>query len=666
MKRTFIIAVLSVLFTSIATAQELKDKMYFDKDWNVTTNAKDAAFYRLYNASDKSAGRKPYKDYYISGKLQGEGFIVWHDGEMIDDGPQKNYHENGKLHQTWTMKLGKMEGENYHYYENGNLKYMATYIDGKRNGKCNQYDSTGTLYRTYNYKNNSLDGKQTQYLSGELDLEDFFDNGVMQKEIIYSDGKIRRIFALVSRQDTTFIANDTWFLREDEDSLIWKRSVDKIYDFDPSIWEYPFQMHYAYLTDFTYDEEQNIASYGAISEQHGKFQTFDRQGRIIKDGQYSHDQKVGIWKYYVYNQNCYYTDDYDNKDEVTHYYTLDNKPFTGIFSQYENDGVKIVLNIKNGIRCGQYTAYHYDEGELIMKYFGNYDNAGQLDGYFHAEMSFDGEWKTVDFSNYKHSVKHGEWRTIANDSIIFKNYNNGELDGEYQIRIVNSREDYALPKDSLWHCITRGAYKNGLRTGHWWQITDSRFEQNQKEGDYIDGKAEGEWIFYGPYSPNGYLVMRQIDAIINFHNGMKEGKATTFKDKSNAPFKDSVDIIAYFKNDELDGSYEKHDNDGNIIEKGNNANGKRIGEWTFTYYDENCYKVINYDNKPTTAWFYTLNGKTFSGTHSEPYEKEYDDDPDTLVFTIKKSYIQQVEFIDSETGKVIQTSKFKNGLPKEE
>ncbi|MBQ3655909.1 MAG: hypothetical protein II956_03550 [Bacteroidales bacterium] len=639
MKRTFIIAVLSVLFTSIATAQELKDKLYFDEDWNEIEDANEAAYYRLYNADDKSEGRKPYKDFFINGKLQGEGFIVWRGGEMLDDGPQKNYHENGKLRQTWTMKMGKMEGENYHY------------------------DTTGTLHRIFNYKNDELDGKQTQYFRGEVDLEDYFVNGVLQKEITYIDGKIRRIFALVSRQDTTFVANDTWYYREDEDSLIGKNSVDKIYNFPPSTWEYPFSMHFVHISDFSYDEETNKASYGAISEYHGKFQSFDRQNRIIKDGQYSYGEKVGIWKTYDYSQNYYYTYDYDNNNDVTRYYTLDNKPFTGKVTTYEADGVKIDLNIKDGIRCGQYIAYHYDDdGEVIGKYYGNYDNAGQYDGYFHAEMFIDGEWKTVDFSNYKHGVEHGEWRTIANDSIIFKNYNNGELDGEYQICTINSREDYAKSKDSLW-TLTHGYYTTGKRSGHWWITISRKWQLNQREGNFVEGKAEGEWIFYTTYTPDGYIGMQQIDAIINFHNGQKEGKAVTFKNKSNAPFKDSIDIVAYFKNDELDGAYERHDNDGNIIVKGNYSGGEEIGVWTYSYPNENIYQTRNYDNQNVPDRFYTLDDKPFTGKHTETYEKEDGDEYDTIVITIKNSLIQQVESIDSETGKVIDTKKFKKGLP---
>ena len=663
MKKTFIIAVLSVLFVTIAAAQNLNDTIYFDKDWNIIEDKNEAAFFRLYNAADKSDGLKPYQDYYINGTLQGEGYFVWCNGEMETEGEQKCYFENGKLKAHWGKRNGKFDGKSIHYYQNGNLECQAFYIDGVPEGEFKKYDSTGNLSDVYNYKKGILDGKQTQYLDGKVDLEDYFVDGVMQKEIRYSNGKIRRIFTLVSRQDTTFIANDTWFLREDEDSLIGKRSTDKIYNFDPSIWEYPFQMFYVDQADFYYEDGKY--GYGAISEYHGKFQKFDRQDRIITDGQYSHNEKTGKWTKYLYDQNCYYTDDYDN-DVVRHYYQLNNKPFSGIVTIPEPTDGKTELNIKNGIHCGPYTVYRYDNGELFMKYYGNFDENGKEDGYFHAEMQFDSEWKTVDFSNFKHGVKHGEWREMQGDSIIFKNYNNGELDGEFQIRITNSREELAKEKDSLWHVVTSGTFKNGKRTGHWWIVLDRHFEQKAKEGDYVDGKAEGEWIFYTPYSSDGYVVESQIGTILNYHDGQINGKFTRFKNKSNAPFKDSVDVIMFFTNDEADGSFEQHDNDGRIITKGNYFYGDKTGAWIYTYYDEKCYKVVNYSAEASPNRFYTLTGKPFTGKHTETCEKDEDYGYDTVIFTIKKSYIQQVEFIDSETSTVIETVKFKDGLPIEE
>lgn len=661
MKKHILIAVIIAAFTNICTAQQLKDKVYFDEDWNVIADASKASYYRLYNANDKSTGLKPYKDFYINGILQGEGYyskISKIDGEIdfIEEGEQKNYYESGKLREKWYKKNGEMHGEDIMYYENGNLMYQTYYENGKPNGKYTKYDSTGTIDRVFNYKHGILDGKQVQYAPdnrAEIWKEDYFNNGLMQKEITYLDGKVRKIFTLISRTDTNFVANETWFYREDEDSLVGKKSVDMVYDFDPEIWRYAFQMYYVETANFN----------NAISEYHGKYQSFDRQNRILTDGQYFYGEKTGKWTNYLYDQNCYYIDDYDDINAVRHYYQLNNKPFSGHVTISEPADGKTELNIKDGIHRGPYTVYRYDNGELFMKYYGNFDENGKEDGYFHAEIEIDGEWKTVDYSNFKHGVKHGEWREIQGDSIIFKNYNNGKLDGKVKIITVNSRDEFALPEDSLWHIITDGHYTNGSRSGHWWKVTDRQWEQEQMEGNYENDEREGEWIFYTSYTPDGYIAMSQIDAIANYHNGKLHGKLTEYKNKTNAPFKDSINIITYFKDGMQHGSYEKHDNDGNIIVKGNYLNDKRVGEWTYKYFDENCYLIVNNDDESVPDRFYTLNGKPFTGTHTQQYEKDDDEDYDKIVFTIQKSLIQQVEFIDSATGKVVHVNKYKNGFP---
>ena len=666
MKKHILIAVIIAAFTNICTAQQLKDKVYFDEDWNVIADASKASYYRLYNANDKSTGLKPYKDFYINGILQGEGYyskISKIDGEIdfIEEGEQKNYYESGKLREKWYKKNGDMHGEDIMYYENGNLMYQTYYENGKPNGKYTKYDSTGTIDRVFNYKHGILDGKQVQYAPdnrAEIWKEDYFNNGLMEKEITYLDGKVRKIFTLISRTDTNFVANETWFYREDEDSLVGKKSIDMIYDFDPQIWKYAFQMFYVEQADFYYDDGKY--GYGAISENHGKYQEFDRQGRIITDGMYSHDKKTGKWNKYLYNQNCYYTDDYDN-DAVRHYYQLNNKPFSGLVTIPEPADGKTELNIKNGIHCGKYTVYRYDNGELFMKYYGNFDENGKEDGYFHGDVEFNGEWKTVDYSNFKHGVKHGEWREIQSDSIIFKYYNNGILDGDYRICTVNTRDDYSLPKDKLW-CITKGNYKNGCRSGHWWIVTDREWQLEQMEGNYENDEREGEWIFYTSYTPDGYIAMSQIDAIANYHNGKLHGKLTEYKNKTNAPFKDSINTITYFKDGMQHGSYEKHDNDGNISVKGNYSNGKATGVWTYTYSTEKIYRISNPDDDNIPDRFYTIDGKPFTGTHTETFERDDDSDYDTVVVTVKNSLIQQVDFIDSATGKVIYTNNYKNGL----
>lgn len=215
MKKHLILTLLTASVVNICCGQALKDKVYLDEKWNVVNDQSSAAYYRLYNAKDKSKGLKPYQDYYINGKLQGEGFYSRIENEggipnFIEEGEQKNYYDSGKLREKWTKKNNKIDGEDFLYYENGALKIQASFVDGVREGKAAHYDSTGRKMYDYNYQKGVLNGRQTMYLDNVHQV-DIFDNGILQSETTYYlDGKtVRDVFTLKQIYDSLFTANVT-------------------------------------------------------------------------------------------------------------------------------------------------------------------------------------------------------------------------------------------------------------------------------------------------------------------------------------------------------------------------------------------------------------------------------------------------------------------------
>lgn len=571
MKRTFIIAVLSVLFTSIATAQNLKDKVYFDEDWNVITNASKAAYYRLYDAKDHSDGLKPYKDYYISGKLQGEGFyskVEKNNGivTFVEEGEQKSYYENGKLKEHWFKKNGKINGEDISYYESGMIKMRMNYVGGKREGTATRYyDSIGTVNYVLNYKNGRLEGKQVQYDPEEgkyIWKEEFFNNGLMEKEITYSDdGNIRKVFTLLTQYQDCFTANETWYLKEEEDSLAGKITVDFLYDFDPDVWEYAFQLGYVEISNIN----------GKITKKNGKYQQYDRQGRILEEKHYINGKPTGIHKIYNYKQNVYVVLDNDEKEYTAHYYTFDNQSFSGqwdsrcgnrsgdigqcekglregLWVGYDSKNRKdYECNYKNGKPHGKKVNYCYndeDEGQLVFKWITNFVD-GKRDGIMTENMLCDnGEWEVINFYNYKNGKQHGEFREIK-DSIYYEGYfNDGYPDGEYE-------------------------------------------------------------AFY--WDNNGKKV---------------------------------------------------------IMEKGTFRNGRQIGEWRFTYPEDKIYQIYNYSDNSAPSQYYNLDGTPFTGKYNTEYLDDEDDyKSKTMTLIIKNSLVQEIQYLDSESGKVTSVKKFKKGLP---
>lgn len=168
---TFLTLMCSV---AIANAQKL-DTLYYDKDWKVVKNVLFASYYRIYDASDKSQGRKPFRDYYITGELQSEGGYISldmeDDSKTVMDGEWTNYYKSGKVDQKGFRINGVPEGEEFYYYEDGSLKIHALYKNGKldgvltrilENGDCvqEQYENGTPKYDYYWYgTKNGLSGK---------------------------------------------------------------------------------------------------------------------------------------------------------------------------------------------------------------------------------------------------------------------------------------------------------------------------------------------------------------------------------------------------------------------------------------------------------------------------------------------------------------------------
>ena len=352
MKLTKLIIIAIVLLAiEPCSAQKLADKVYFDNNWNIIQNASNAAYYRLYNAKDKSKGLKPYQDYYINGKLQGEGFysrIETVDGTInfIEEGEQKNYYESGKLREKWTKKNDKIDGEDYHYSEEG--------------------------YKTYvlNYQNGILQGKQFMYQleSDKIHKVDMFENGYLQSETTYyNDGTVREEFKLTQIYDSAFSANVTeHYLEYYIHNKTATSSTDYLYLFMPEVLTHVFYL-YRLPQDYIIP--------------HGKMVNTDRAGRNIYIGQYRYGEQTGLWREYFFDEGYYVSDNFDT-DELR-YYTLDNKPYTGKHTSYfPNDKVCETGFCKNGLRDGLWTSF-YNNGLRVDALHSevNYKN-GQKDGSF--------------------------------------------------------------------------------------------------------------------------------------------------------------------------------------------------------------------------------------------------------------------------------------------
>jgi len=138
-----------ILIANQSFGQDAVDKVYLDKNWNVSTK-EDAKFYRITRVIDSVYH---VKDYFLSGNIQMTG--------------------------TYTSLKPKIRvGEFIWYYENGNLSEKKMYQNNLKVGQGFEYGKNGNLSSSSFYKNDTIDGVTLWYKrSGSLDFTSMYSMG---------------------------------------------------------------------------------------------------------------------------------------------------------------------------------------------------------------------------------------------------------------------------------------------------------------------------------------------------------------------------------------------------------------------------------------------------------------------------------------------------------
>lgn len=90
---------------------------------------------------------------------------------------------------------------------------------------------------------------------------------------------------------------------------------------------------------------------------------------------------------------------------------------------------------------------------------------------------------------------------------------------------------------------------NGKKTGYW-EILDPIFKGFKSKGNYIDGKKDGEWLYYGDSN--------KICAKKSFKNGEYHGLMEAFYDNGNLHLK------VKYNEGKVDGLWEYYKENGEL------------------------------------------------------------------------------------------------------
>jgi len=174
-----LIFIILFVFPAAGKAQIILDTMYFDNDWEQSSE-QDANYYRIIS-TDTTSGRFRFlvKDYYLSGQVQmtgtynsirpdnkdGQFFYFFDNGQQQREcyyrentlnGTFREWYRSGKPKNEQEYKNGLLHGPYKTWREDGSLKQEARYIKGEKSGNFKTYYENGQLTRNDLYEDDKL------------------------------------------------------------------------------------------------------------------------------------------------------------------------------------------------------------------------------------------------------------------------------------------------------------------------------------------------------------------------------------------------------------------------------------------------------------------------------------------------------------------------------
>lgn len=199
-----------------------------------------------------------------------------------------------------------------------------------------------------------------------------------------------------------------------------------------------------------------------------------------------------------------------------------------------------------GVLDGPYAAYDGRNGSVI--YSGQYKQGKKVGKWMESEnqaMYWEGE--------YLDGKKQGKWiaQSVFDeaDNFGFAHYNQDVLDGPTEIYTL----DYDSSTEGAKKLSEKGIYRNGVKDGEWlesdgskgqyqkgvkqgpWteKVTQGDYRFQTGEGNYLDGKRSGPWVYIRTPDANDAFTTKQsvtylYKTEVNYENGLRQGEAKLF------------------------------------------------------------------------------------------------------------------------------------------
>ena len=542
-----------------------------------------------YADAKKEIPKGYWKVFYDNTMLAAQGGYDEHGKKK---GPWKAYYESGKIRTDDVFKDGKLNGPYKEYYKNGNLYMDANYKDGLYEGHVTEYFKNGAVKSDETYIGGALTGHSKYYYeNGNIKGEGDFKNGNMEGKVIQYDATGAKTLEVDTKQDGMLVE---------------------------------------------YHPNGVVKTKGKMSEDHltGKFQYFNTDSKLIKEGEFQDGKMDGIWK------------EYHNNGKLSQELGYVKGKAQGLQTQYDEDGVK-------------YFEGTFKDDKLVgYKYFDKTGKVLSEGNESHGEMPFKGYHPDGTLSlegTIKKGLRDGKWTFYYRNGVVktIENYDNGTESGPYKSFYKNGAVNIdGTFKDGSWDGVYRKYFQNGkLETEE--LVVNGKAEEDAysylsngallahyyyKHGDeykwqsiyWPDGKLDNEYYMdlahmskYCIYDTAGQIASRFDNPtgtaacdvkyfngkqllLVKYDKGRFEGEHRRFYSNG------QLDAVSHYSHGIETGSYTRNFVNGKTAITGSYSLGKRDGLWT--YYDDKGNKQssgLNKDGDYTGYWnWFYENGKT--------------------------------------------------------
>ncbi len=184
------ITTLFLLLLSVFSFSQNIKTIYYDAEWKVINNKKNATYYRNIEPYSKDKTHFLVKDFYITGEKQMEAILSSIEPE-INDGYSNFYYKNGQQNTARNYINGKENGVYKEWYSNGQLKMEGNIKDDNKTGSWSYFYSNGKLNTSGIYLNNNKNGIWKIYnIHGINYLNKIYLDGLLNKIEILDNKKI--------------------------------------------------------------------------------------------------------------------------------------------------------------------------------------------------------------------------------------------------------------------------------------------------------------------------------------------------------------------------------------------------------------------------------------------------------------------------------------------